>query len=102
MHLYYTHFTGHAPKQTTPNQWEFNPGDRNFHYFLADQLQWSWPGIETWMFTAHALQASKHTMAFAACENCGGSMAQQSVTDAAWSGVCDVCALLDRHGWIHS
>ncbi|MEU9428336.1 asparagine synthase-related protein [Streptomyces sp. NPDC048342] len=102
LHLYYTHFTGHAPKQTTPNQWEFNPGDRNFHYFLADQLQWSWPGIETWMFTAHALQASKHTMAFAACENCGGSMAQQSVTDAAWSGVCDVCALLDRHGWIHS
>jgi Asparagine synthase len=46
LHLYYTAVTGAVPKQTVPNQWEFNPTDRNFHYFLADHLQWLWPGVQ--------------------------------------------------------
>ncbi|MDH6624408.1 tRNA(Ile)-lysidine synthase TilS/MesJ [Streptomyces sp. LBL] len=100
LHLYYTHHTGHAPKQTTPNQWEFNPTDRNFYYYLADQLQWSWPGIETWMFTAHAQHAAAHPAVFKECENCGASVSLQTMADAPWAGVCDVCALLDKHGWI--
>ncbi|MDF5756218.1 asparagine synthase-related protein [Spongiactinospora sp. TRM90649] len=99
LHLYYTHRTGHTPKQTTPNQWEFNPGDRNFYYYLADQIQWCWPGVETWMFTAHARTAPDRAGRFLTCENCGGTVvAQPSAGD--WPGVCDVCALLDRHGWI--
>jgi tRNA(Ile)-lysidine synthase TilS/MesJ len=100
LHLYYTHRTGHMPRQTTPNQWEFNPGDRNFHYYVADQLQWTWPGIETWMFSAHALRAGQGTTTFEECENCRASVTQQTAVEAVWAGVCDVCALLDKHGWI--
>ncbi|QUQ68816.1 asparagine synthase-related protein [Kutzneria sp. CA-103260] len=100
LHLYYAHRTGHFPKQTVPNQWEFNPGDRNFFYYLADHLQWHWPGIETWMFTAHAHNAPKRTERYRACENCGGSVVQQPILTDEWSGVCDVCALLDKHGWV--
>ena len=59
LHLYYLDKTGHEAKQTEPNQWEFNPTDRNFYYYLADQLQWQWPGIETWMFTAHRYAAQE-------------------------------------------
>jgi tRNA(Ile)-lysidine synthase TilS/MesJ len=100
LHLYYTHKTGHTPKQTVPNQWEFNPGDRNFFYYLADQIQWVWPGIETWMFTAHARSAADRSERYRVCENCGGSVVQQPVLTDAWPGVCDVCEILDKHGWI--
>jgi tRNA(Ile)-lysidine synthase TilS/MesJ len=102
LHLYYTERTGHAPKQTVPNQWEFNPSDRNFYYYLADSLQWLWPGIETWMFTAHAAQAADLGGRQIACENCGGTVLAQPGRDSGWSGVCDVCAVLDKYGWIHT
>jgi tRNA(Ile)-lysidine synthase TilS/MesJ len=100
LHLYYTHKTGHTPKQTTPNQWEFNPTDRNFFYYLADQIQWYWPGIETWMLTAHARNAPDRKARYRTCENCGGSVVQQPLLTDEWSGLCDVCSVLDKHGWI--
>jgi len=100
LHLYYLHKTGHAPKQTEPNQWEFNPSDRNFLYYLADQLQWQWPGIETWMFTAHSRRASQVTPNFLACQNCGASVLDQSSDRQEWLGICDVCEVLDKHGWV--
>ncbi|MEU6034127.1 asparagine synthase-related protein [Actinomadura sp. NPDC047616] len=100
LHLYYTRRTGHRPKQTTPNQWEFNPSDRNFYYYLADQIQWYWPGIEHWMFTAHARNAVDMAARYRECENCGGSVVQQPAVEVEWSGLCDVCQLLDKHGWI--
>ncbi|MEW2353731.1 asparagine synthase-related protein [Spirillospora sp. NPDC029432] len=100
LHLYYTHRTGHTPKQTTPNQWEFNPTDRNFYYYMADQMQWYWPGIENWMFTAHARTAPDTAPRHEQCGNCGGSVALQTAGSDTWSGWCDVCRLLDRHGWI--
>jgi len=100
LHLYYTVQMGHLPKQTTPNQWEFNPTDRNFYYFLADQMQWQWPGIQNWMFTAHDQRADPRPV-FRTCENCGG--ATREITGAPlWSGLCDVCTVLDKHGWIRN
>jgi tRNA(Ile)-lysidine synthase TilS/MesJ len=99
LHLYYLHRTGHHPKQTEPNQWEFNPSDRNFFYYLADQMQWQFPGIETWMFTAHDRRVAAHQV-FRTCENCGASTLEQPSGDRAWPGICDVCTVLDKHGWI--
>lgn len=100
LHLYYLDKTGHEPKQTEPNQWEFNPSDRNFYYYLADQLQWQWPGIETWLFTAHSRATSDLSARFKTCDNCGGSVLDQPDVRSPWSGTCDVCTLLDKHGWI--
>lgn len=100
LHLYYLSKTGHEPKQTEPNQWEFNPSDRNFYYYLADQLQWQWPGLETWMFTAHSRTAPDLSARFKVCENCGASVLDQPTATSPWLGTCDVCALLDKHGWI--
>lgn len=102
LHLYYRHKTGHEPKQTEPNQWEFNPGDRNFLYYLADHLQWQWPGIETWMFTAHARKTRQAASHFRTCENCGASTLDQPDGPGEWLGICDVCEVLDKHGWISS
>jgi hypothetical protein len=98
LHLYYSSRTGHLPTQTTPNQWEFNPTDRNYLYYLADHLQWLWPGIQYFLFSAHSAVA-RPVPTFHTCENCGGSARQ---TDLApdWTGLCDVCHLLDRHGWV--
>jgi tRNA(Ile)-lysidine synthase TilS/MesJ len=100
LHLYHLSRTGKEAKQTRPNQWEFNPTDRNFFYHLADQLQWQWPGIETWMFTAHNMNSGQASRQFEACHNCGGSTAQQQTVSSVWSGLCDVCEVLDKHGWI--
>ncbi|NLU77767.1 hypothetical protein HCA58_05020 [Micromonospora sp. HNM0581] len=100
LHLYYLHKTGHAPKQTEPNQWEFNPSDRNYLYYLADQLQWHWPGIETWMFTAHARRVAQQPPRFLKCENCGASVRDQPDSQDLWRGTCDVCEVLDKHGWV--
>jgi hypothetical protein len=98
LHVYYTAVTGTVPDQTVPNQWEFNPTDRNFHYFLADHLQWLWPGIQHWLFAA--LNSRPRTPAvFETCQNCRGS-ARVQFNAPTWSGLCDVCVLLDKYGWI--
>lgn len=98
LHLYYTSRAGHLPTQTTPNQWEFNPTDRNYFYYLADQLQWLWPGIQHFMFSAHDAATPPHP-AFHICENCGAA-ARQTGLSPDWTGLCDVCRVLERHGWV--
>jgi len=101
LHLYYMAKTGRPPKQTVPNQWEFNPTDRNFYYYLADLLQWHWPGIEAWMFTGHSRRCRGQQPLFETCGNCGASVRTQPLAGAQ-RGLCDVCALLDRYGWLSS
>ncbi|MPZ67626.1 MAG: hypothetical protein GEU83_19740 [Pseudonocardiaceae bacterium] len=98
LHLYYSSRTGHLPTQSTPNQWEFNPSDRNYFYYLADQLQWLWPGIQHFMFSAHTA-VSQSEATFHTCENCGAAARQTDIAPE-WTGLCDVCRLLDRHGWV--
>lgn len=99
LHLYYTIRTGSIPNQTIPNQWEFNPTDRNFYYYLADHLQWLWPGMQHWVLNSHSVRAAAHPT-FNTCANCGGS-ARVLATAPEWSGRCDVCELLGKHGYIH-
>ncbi len=98
LHVYYTVKTGNIPNQTIPNQWEFNPTDRNFYYYLADQLQWMWPGVQHWLFDSLRAKAVS-TAQFNACQNCGGATRLLAAATE-WNGLCDVCALLDRHEWI--
>jgi tRNA(Ile)-lysidine synthase TilS/MesJ len=98
LHLYYTARTGHLPKQTVPNQWEFNPTDRNYYYYLADMLQWHWPGVEAWMFSGHNRRIGAQAR-FETCGNCGGAIREQPEV-AGPAAFCDVCALLDRYGWL--
>lgn len=99
LHLYYSSRTGHLPAQATPNQWEFNPTDRNYLYYLADHLQWLWPGIEHFVFSAPAA-VTRPEPTFHTCENCCGAARQTDLTPD-WTGMCDVCQLLDKHGWVH-
>lgn len=100
LHLYYTQKMGHLPRQTTPNQWEFNPGDRNFLYYFADHLQWLWPGIQHWMLTAHTRRAEPDPV-FRICENCAGPT-RELANAPLWTGLCDVCTTLDKHAWIRN
>lgn len=93
LHLFYTNRTGLIPVQTTPNQWEFNPMDRNYLYYMADQMQWYWPGIQDWVMTAPQAPFGER---FVSCQNCGGEMC--SLEGEPWSGTCDVCDVLDRNG----
>jgi len=97
LHMFYTERTGLIPVQTAPNQWEFNPTDRNFMYYLADHLQWLWPGIQHWMLTAETQDTDQAV--FETCGNCRGEMRRLRDADE-WAGVCDVCQVLDRNGWV--
>jgi tRNA(Ile)-lysidine synthase TilS/MesJ len=100
LHLYYMTVLREAPAQTTPNQWEFNPRDRNFYYYVADHLQWIWPGIQAWLFANHRyLQPAPNGSSFAICENCGASVLLQDAATVP-GGLCDVCSLFERHGWV--
>lgn len=98
LHLFYAEELGHLPKQTTPNQWEFNPTDRNFYYYLADHLQWIWPGVQNWMLTSQGLD-DPGSEDFHQCENCSASVRDLRGAPE-WIGICDVCSLLEKHGWI--
>jgi hypothetical protein len=100
LHLYYTAVTGAVPNQTTPNQWEFNPTDRNFHYYFADHMQWLWPGIQHWLFAGLAARPQP-AASFEVCQNCNGSTRVQEDAPA-WQGLCDVCVVLDKYGWIEA
>ena len=98
LHMFYTERTGLVPAQTTPNRWEFNPTDRNFLYYMADHIQWLWPGIQHWVLTAENPKADAE-VEFHRCENCDGEM--KKLQDASgWTGICDVCAVLQRNGWL--
>ncbi len=97
LHLYYLAKTGRVADHTPPNQWELDPQDRNYYYFLADRLQSSWPGLEVWFFSGHRHErAGQPHLTYAVCANCGGAVQKQGLS---WrtGQVCDVCELLERH-----
>jgi len=100
LHLYHLHSTGHLARHTNPNQWEKNPKDRNFYYFLADQFQYYWPSIETMLFTAHNWRLNRtDPLRFERCQNCGSALLQQPFT-VVGREECDVCMILRRAGYI--
>lgn len=101
LHLYHLQVVGTLARHSHPNPWETNPLDRNFYYYLADQLQAYWPGIETLLFTGHAMGArsSQPSPRYEPCNNCGAAVMHQPFT-LVKSNECDVCQLLRQEGYI--
>lgn len=104
LHLYHRLRTGKLALHTPPNQWELNPKDRNFYYYMADFLQTIWPGIEAWMFTGHNYLArtKQPVPALETCGNCGASIALQEDTIWEPGSFCDVCNLLAQYDWLET
>ncbi|MDD3160170.1 MAG: ATP-binding protein [Candidatus ainarchaeum sp.] len=82
-------------KSNKVNPWELNPLDRNFYYYLADNLQTVWPDIQYWLIKA--TQQTLHAE-YAFCENCKGSMQVTSNQDC--PKLCDVCKIFKEHGYL--
>jgi len=99
LHLYYLAKYGEFIKQSYPNPWELHPKDRNFYYYLADFLQYYWPGIEHWVL--HTYIENKETdLKYSTCANCGAHILLQSEKETDRNGLCDVCYLLSKKGYL--
>ena len=100
LHLYYYQHAHRFAVHTYPNAWELNPRDRNYYYYLADQLQAFFPGMENYLYEAHAWQLRYHReLRFTRCENCGSHILQQDYAPVN-SNLCDVCRMLDELHYI--
>lgn len=99
LHMYYYLHKKEYARHTYPNPWELNPKDRNFYYYLADQLQTYWPQLEVMLYSAHK-QRRKFEIdyVYTTCENCGAEILNQGVHGKE----CDVCQLLRKAGYIKS
>lgn len=97
LHIYYSETAGTFPVQTRPNMWEFDPADRNFLYYLADQLQWFWPGLQHWLLTTRPPNVVDE---FVRCENCAGEVRLLPGVATPDGGLCDVCDVLNRNGFL--
>lgn len=99
LHMYYFAKYGEFIKQTHPNPWEIHPKDRNFYYYLADFLQYYWPGVEYWVlnkYTKNDFEDFKYTK----CSNCGAYILAQSKQERLDSDLCDVCRVLSKTGYL--
>lgn len=102
LHLYYYSITQKFAEHSSPNEWELNPRDRNFYYYLADQLQTYFPGIELSLFEAHNQKNLKNKFPeFTECENCGSHILQQNF-ERVNPEYCDVCNIFDKYGYLNS
>lgn len=100
LHLYYYAITGKFAEHSSPNQWELNPLDRNFYYYLADQVQTYFPGIELNLFEAHNLKIRKNRFPeFTICENCGSHILQQNF-ELVNPALCDVCNIFEQYEYL--
>lgn len=81
------------------NPWELNPLDRNFYYYLADQLQYFWPDIHIWLIEGNkrilqSLKINRHKI----CKNCESPILPQPQTKE--EELCDVCLLFKKHNYL--
>lgn len=101
LHMYYYSKTGKFARHANPNEWERHPVDRNFYYYLADQLQSLWPSLELLLITAQERSArSIGPIDYGRCNNCGGTYAQLPFTAVA-DDQCDVCRIFDEAGFLN-
>ena len=99
LHLYHLQKFGELARHTTPNQWERDPKDRNFYYYMADTLQNIWPGLESMLFVAHNNKAKQSDLQFSECENCGCAyLPQLKSSQNNTSGLCDACWVFSETG----
>lgn len=100
LHLFYFSELKKLAKHTHPNEWELNPLDRNFYYYLAEQFQCLWPGIEHYLFEAHEQKLSKYRFPeFTQCKNCGSHVLQQ-VFEKLNEEMCDVCKVFEKTNYL--
>ncbi|MCL2355318.1 MAG: asparagine synthase-related protein [Oscillospiraceae bacterium] len=100
LHLYYYAHMGEYAVHSYPNAWELDPKDRNYYYYLADLLQDSFPGIENYLFEANSWRLKRHpSLNYTQCCNCKSHILQQEFVMAN-KEMCDVCASLDKLGYI--
>ena len=100
LHIYFYHHQKKYAVHSYPNAWELDPKDRNYYYYLADQLQTIFPGIENYLFEAHGWALKRQNkLSFTRCCNCGSHILQQDCTPVN-NEVCDVCAILDDLGYV--
>lgn len=91
LHLYFYHHMKRYAVHSYPNAWELNPKDRNYYYYLADQLQNIFPGIENYLFEANEWQIKRQkALKFTKCSNCGSHILQQDYAPVN-NDLCDVC-----------
>ncbi|MDY6904057.1 MAG: hypothetical protein SWH61_05160 [Thermodesulfobacteriota bacterium] len=100
LHIYHYKKTGFLARHTYPNQWEQNPLDRNFYYYLSDILQYYWPGVEYQLFTAHRWRLQLgNPQSFTQCSNCGSTLLHQPFTPIEYTE-CDACHVFQKLGYI--
>lgn len=100
LHIYFYYYKQKYAVHSYPNAWEINPKDRNYYYYLADQLQTIFPGLENYLFEAHSWQLKRQKgLHFTQCKNCGSHILQQEYVPVN-DGCCDVCNILMDLGYI--
>lgn len=102
LHIYFYYHKERYAVHSYPNAWEINPKDRNYYYFLADSLQTEFPGIENYLYEAHARMLQRQSVLhFTRCNNCGSHILQQDYAPLN-SECCDVCRVFRKLGYIES
>ena len=100
LHIYFYYYQKKYAVHSYPNAWEINPKDRNYYYYLADQLQTMFPGIENYLYEAHAWQLKRQKgLTFTKCKNCGSHILQQEYAPVNGE-YCDVCSILSELGYV--
>lgn len=99
LHIYYYHHQKKYAVHSYPNMWELNPKDRNYYYYLADQLQYLFPGIENYLFEANTWSLKRQKpLEFTICGNCGAAILQQESAPVN-DDLCDVCRMFKKLGY---
>lgn len=100
LHTYFSERTGRVANHASPNEWELDPLDRNFYYYVADQLQSVWPGMELMLLAANEHSSrSGAVLGYGECVNCEGTYAHLPMTSVT-SEHCDVCRIFGDHGFL--
>lgn len=99
LHIYFYYHQKKYAVHSYPNAWELNPKDRNYYYYLADQLQYIFPGIENYLFEAHSWQVKRQKeLNFTQCSVCGSHILQQEYVPVN-DDMCDVCRIFKELGY---
>lgn len=102
LHLYFYAKMNRYAIHSSPNAWEITPTDRNYYYYLADQIQSFFPGIENYLFSAHNWRLRRDkSLIFSVCKNCGSHILQQTFTSVN-DEYCDVCKALIDLGYVNN
>lgn len=102
LHIYFYYHKERYAVHSYPNAWEINPKDRNYYYYLADNIQTMFPGIENYLYEAHAKSLQRQSeLRFTKCSNCGSHILQQDYAPLN-DECCDVCRVFKNLGYVES